>query len=90
MTVRKPPLRLCAACSRQRPKRELLRVVRTPAGEVLLDPTGKMSGRGVYLCPEAGCLTAGLKAKALERALGVSLQPEALLALQDEAVRLVR
>lgn len=90
MTVKKAPLRLCAACSRQRPKRELLRVVRTPDGEVLLDPTGKKSGRGVYLCPERSCLAEGLRTKALERALGVSVGPEALAALQEEASNLVR
>ena len=90
MTVRKLPLRRCAVCGQQRPKRELLRVVRTPAGEVRLDPTGKLSGRGVYLCAAEACRTEGLKPKVLERHLGVSVAVEALATLQEEAARLAR
>lgn len=49
------PLRTCIACRRQRPKRELIRIVRTPAGQLELDLKGKQPGRGAYLCPDRRC-----------------------------------
>jgi predicted RNA-binding protein YlxR (DUF448 family) len=55
------PLRTCIACRETRPKRELLRVVRTPDGHVVLDPTGKKSGRGAYLCARLSCWQKALK-----------------------------
>jgi predicted RNA-binding protein YlxR (DUF448 family) len=66
-----------------KPKRELVRIVRTPEGEVLVDPTGKKSGRGAYVCPDEGCLEKAVKARRLEKALGREISPEVL-----EAVRL--
>ncbi len=67
---KKIPLRKCLGCGEMKPKRELVRVVRSPEGEVSLDLTGKQNGRGAYLCPNKACLTAAVKAKRLERALG--------------------
>ncbi len=49
------PIRTCVACRARRPKRELIRIVRTPEGQVLVDPTGKAKGRGAYLCPQVTC-----------------------------------
>ncbi|MDQ7028490.1 MAG: YlxR family protein [Ardenticatenia bacterium] len=49
------PIRTCVACRTRRPKRELIRVVRTPEGQVQVDPTGKAKGRGAYLCPQVPC-----------------------------------
>lgn len=70
MTVQKRvPMRTCVGCRTERGKRELVRVVRTPEGEVVLDATGKRSGRGAYLCPRRECLAAARKSKSLERAL---------------------
>lgn len=70
MTVQKRvPVRTCVGCRTERGKRELVRVVRTPEGEVVLDATGKRSGRGAYLCPRRECLAAARKSKSLERAL---------------------
>ncbi|MGE5507038.1 MAG: RNase P modulator RnpM [Chitinophagales bacterium] len=63
------PMRTCVGCRTERGKRELVRVVRTPEGEVVLDATGKRSGRGAYLCPRRECLAAARKSKSLERAL---------------------
>jgi hypothetical protein len=59
--VRKVPQRQCVACGTTRSKRELVRVVRTPSGEVQVDATGKLSGRGAYVCPEASCVELALR-----------------------------
>ena len=72
------PQRSCVACRRSRPKQELLRVVRTPEGEIKADLAGKLAGRGAYICPTQECLRAAHKQKKLERALGKHIE-EALL-----------
>ena len=61
------PMRTCIACKETKPKRELLRVVRTPDGHVLLDATGKKSGRGAYICARLSCWESALKKKRLEQ-----------------------
>ncbi len=76
MEAKKVPLRRCAGCNEQKSKREFVRVVRTPKGEIRLDDTGKMNGRGVYLCPKLACLQKARKAKRLERSLEVSIPDE--------------
>jgi predicted RNA-binding protein YlxR (DUF448 family) len=76
------PQRTCAACRQVRPKRELLRIVRTPDGHVVLDPTGKKSGRGTYLCARRSCWDLALKKGRLEQALSVTLLPEDRAALE--------
>jgi hypothetical protein len=63
------PLRTCIACGRQRPKRELIRIVRTPEGTTEIDPKGKRAGRGTYLCPNRRCWTIALERGSLGRAL---------------------
>ena len=83
MKRRHVPMRMCVGCQEMKPKREMVRVVRTPEGEVLVDPTGKKSGRGAYVCPDEGCLEKAVKARRLEKALGREISPEVL-----EAVRL--
>jgi len=70
------PLRTCIACHETKPKRELLRVVRTPDGHVMLDPTGKKSGRGAYLCARLSCWENALKKKRLEQEFEVTLSEE--------------
>lgn len=67
--MRKVPLRRCVGCDTSRPKRELLRIVRTPQGALELDPQGKRPGRGVYVCPDATCLDAAVRSRRMERAL---------------------
>ena len=64
---KKIPVRRCVGCNAQRPKRELVRVVRSPEGEISIDLRGKAPGRGAYLCPNPDCLTKAKKKKALER-----------------------
>ena len=79
--VKKIPARRCVGCSAQRPKRELVRVVRSPQGEIALDLTGKKPGRGAYLCPDPACLTRARKSKRLERAFDAAVPPEVYEAL---------
>jgi predicted RNA-binding protein YlxR (DUF448 family) len=67
------PQRTCIACRTVRPKRDLVRVVRTPDGTVMVDETGKHSGRGAYLCRRRGCWEMAMKGKRLEQALQVTL-----------------
>ena len=83
------PQRTCVACKQVRPKRELIRIVRTPAGHVELDATGKKSGRGAYLCASAECWQAGLKRGLLPRALKIdSIPQDNLETLNDYARQL--
>lgn len=83
------PQRTCIGCRRVRPKRELLRIVRTPEGEILFDPTGRRAGRGAYLCPSASCLDRALKARELGRALKAEPSPETVNRLREELSALV-
>ncbi|HWJ03351.1 MAG TPA: YlxR family protein [Verrucomicrobiae bacterium] len=68
MKVKKVPLRMCLGCQEMKPKKELVRVVRSPEGEISLDPTGKRNGRGAYICRQVGCLEKAVKAKRFEKA----------------------
>lgn len=73
---KKIPLRQCLGCREMKPKKELIRVVRTPEGEITLDFKGKANGRGAYLCPDPACLKKAVKARALERAFSAQVPPE--------------
>ena len=81
---RKIPQRQCVGCRTMYDKRDLLRVVKTPEGEISLDATGKKSGRGAYVCRSAECLKKAQKSKALERALEVTIPEEVYAALQQQ------
>ncbi len=76
MRRRRIPERMCVGCKTMRPKRELLRVVRSPEGEVSLDFTGKKSGRGAYVCYSLDCLDAALKGGRLKQALAVNIDEQ--------------
>ena len=76
------PMRMCAGCREHAPKKDLIRVVRTPEGELLLDAKGKAPGRGVYICRKAECLKKAHKSRALERALNITIPPEAYETLE--------
>ncbi len=67
--VKKIPLRMCVGCREMKPKKELIRLVRTAQDDIEIDPTGKRSGRGAYVCPQEECLQQAVKAKRLEKAL---------------------
>ena len=73
---KKIPMRKCLGCQEMKPKKELIRVVRSPEGEVSLDFKGKAPGRGAYVCPDAQCLRKAIRAKALERAFDTGIQQE--------------
>ena len=70
------PLRTCVSCRETKPKRELLRVVRTPDGHVLIDATGKKAGRGAYLCAKLSCWEDAMKKKRLEQEFELALPEE--------------
>jgi predicted RNA-binding protein YlxR (DUF448 family) len=74
------------ACRTQRQKRELTRVVRTPAGTVIVDPTGKAAGRGAYVCNDMECRRAALEKGSLQRALEVPIPPELRNQLTGEEI----
>jgi predicted RNA-binding protein YlxR (DUF448 family) len=82
------PQRMCIACRQVKPKRELLRIVRTPEGHVEIDPTGKKSGRGAYLCANRSCWTIGLKKKRLEQELETTISEPDRVALEGYAATL--
>lgn len=76
------PVRTCVGCRKGLPKRELIRVVRSPEGEVELDLTSKKPGRGVYICFSAECLNAAVKDRQLERGLKTKINKQVLDSLQ--------
>lgn len=77
------PLRTCVACHQTKPKRELLRIVRTPDSHVRIDATGKLSGRGAYLCARLACWEQALKGKRLEREFEMTMPAEDRTALDE-------
>ena len=81
---KKIPQRQCMGCRERRPKRDIIRIVRTPEGVVSLDFGGKMNGRGAYICPETECLKKVQKSKALERSLEVPIPDEVFERLAKE------
>jgi len=82
--TKKIPMRRCLGCMQSFPKKELIRVVRTPEGEVLLDLTGKKSGRGAYLCKDKACLKKAIKAKRLQSNLEVQISEDLIESLTKE------
>ena len=91
---KKIPMRQCLGCREMKPKRELIRVVRSPEGNISavkspdggisLDFKGKASGRGAYICPDPNCLKKAIKARALERAFSAQIPPEIYEKLNEE------
>lgn len=81
---KKIPMRQCLGCREMKPKRELIRVVRAPEGEISLDFRGKKPGRGAYVCPDMTCLKRVRKAKALERAFGTQIPEDVFDALEAQ------
>ncbi|MGI6202780.1 MAG: RNase P modulator RnpM [Eubacteriales bacterium] len=78
------PERRCVGCGESYPKKTLLRIVRSPEGEVFFDPTGKKSGRGAYICKNVQCLRKARKAKRLERNLDCEIPDEVYDGLESE------
>lgn len=84
VTVRKQPVRRCTGCGEHFPKKELIRVLRTPEGDIVLDETGKKSGRGAYICKNAECLKKARRQKRIESSLECSIPNEVYDRLQEE------
>ena len=88
MKPKKIPMRMCVGCREMKEKRELIRIVRTPEGTVVMDSSGKRSGRGAYVCRDAECLRRAIRQKQLERQLEITLTEEIIEALTAEMDRL--
>lgn len=84
MKVKKIPLRMCTGCMEMKPKKELIRIVKTPEGELCVDLTGKKSGRGAYICKNIECFEKAFKAKRLSRNLDTPISEEIYGKLKDE------
>lgn len=82
--VKKIPQRKCIGCAERRDKGDLVRVVRTPDGEIRLDSTGRAAGRGAYLCKRKKCLARARKSHRLETNLGVEIPEAVYAALESE------
>ena len=82
--IRKAPTRRCTGCGEHFPKNTLIRVLRTPEGQVVLDLTGKKSGRGAYICKSAACLKKARKGKRLEHSLECIISEELYEKMEEE------
>ncbi len=81
---KKIPMRQCTGCREMKPKRELIRVVRSPENDIALDFKGKAPGRGAYVCHSQECLKRAIKSKALEKSLEVSIPDDIYLQLKEQ------
>ncbi len=76
MKNKKVPMRQCVGCRELKNKKDLMRILRTPDNNVIFDDTGRMNGRGAYICPSVECLKKARKTKAIERSLDISIPDE--------------
>ena len=81
---KKIPMRQCMGCRERKAKKEMIRVVRTTEGTVSLDFSGKLAGRGAYVCPDMTCLKKAIKSRGLDRALEVTIPQEVIDRLEKE------
>ena len=81
---KKVPLRKCLGCMSSFPKKDLVRVLKTPEGTVVIDLSGKKSGRGAYICKNSGCLKKALKSKRIQSNLEVEIPEEIITELEKE------
>ena len=84
MAVKKVPMRMCTACREMKPKRELIRVVKTVDGEIKLDITGRVNGRGAYICKSLECFEKARKTNALARAFETRVSEDVYIQLETE------
>ncbi len=84
MGTKKIPMRMCTGCREMKPKKELIRVVKTAEGEIKFDSTGKLNGRGAYICKDKECLLKARKTNALARAFETSVSDEIYIGLETE------
>jgi predicted RNA-binding protein YlxR (DUF448 family) len=81
---KKTPLRMCTGCGEMKPKQELVRVVKSPEGEISLDLTGRKPGRGAYVCKSIDCLKAARKARRFEKAFSCKIPDEIYDRMEEE------
>lgn len=86
--AKKLPLRMCTGCGEMKTKKEMIRVLKTPEEEIIIDSTGKKNGRGAYICCSLSCLQKAIKTKGLERSLKVSIPKELVETLEKEMILL--
>ena len=86
MAEKKIPLRKCTGCNEMKPKKELIRVLKTPEDEIVLDKTGKKNGRGAYLCNSIECFRKAAKTKGLERSLQIKIPEGIYESLEKELI----
>ncbi len=84
MKPKKLPLRMCLGCNEMKPKKELIRVVKSPEGEISLDFTGKKSGRGAYICHNAECLRLARKARRFEKSFSCKIEESVYEVMENE------
>lgn len=84
MKTKKIPMRMCLGCSQMKPKKELVRVVKSPEGEISIDLTGKKSGRGAYICRNAECLRLARKARRLEKSFSCKIDEAVYDRMEEE------
>ena len=84
MSMKKIPQRQCIGCGEMKGKKEMIRVIKTAEGEILLDATGRKNGRGAYLCPSEECLKKAIKNKGLERSFKMAIPKEIYDSLEKE------
>ena len=84
MANKKIPLRKCVGCNEMKEKKEMIRVIKTPENEIVLDATGRKNGRGAYICSNMECLKKARKSKGLERSLKVAIPTEVYDNLEKE------
>ncbi len=82
--MKKIPLRKCSGCGEMKPKKELIRVVRSPEGDISLDLNGRAAGRGAYLCPSLDCLRVARKARRFERSFECAIPEEIYDRMEQE------
>lgn len=86
MKTRKIPMRMCNGCMEMKPKKELIRIVKSPEGELSVDLTGKKPGRGAYICKDTNCLESAIKSKRINKNLETVVNDEIYNKLKEEIV----
>lgn len=90
MTNKKVPMRQCVGCAQMKSKNELIRIIKTPEEDIVLDATGKKNGRGAYICASMECLKTARQRKGLERSLKVAIPTEIYDNLEMEMSKIAK
>ncbi|MDD3253511.1 MAG: YlxR family protein [Lachnospiraceae bacterium] len=88
MTTKKFPQRQCIGCGEMKNKKEMMRILKTPEGEFVLDATGRKNGRGAYVCPSMDCLKKAIKSRGLERSFKMAIPKDVYETLEKEMEQL--